>query len=66
MNIGVPREIKRHEYRVAATPANVAEYVRAGHKVFVEAGAGTSAGFSDDEYRQAGAVLVRTAAEVYG
>jgi alanine dehydrogenase len=64
MHIGIPREIKDHEYRVAATPAGVAELVRAGHRVSVETGAGAAVGFDDGAYRQAGAVLT-DAAGVY-
>jgi alanine dehydrogenase len=64
MHIGIPREIKDHEYRVAATPAGVAELVRAGHRVSVETGAGAAVGFDDVAYRQAGATLA-DAAGVY-
>lgn len=58
MIIGVPKEIKREEYRVAVTPAGVAELTRAGHEVFVECSAGIGSGFSDDSYRQSGATVV--------
>ncbi len=61
MHIGIPKEIKDHEYRVAATPAGVAELVRAGHRVSVEAGAGMAVGFADEAYRQAGAELADAA-----
>ena len=57
MIVGVPREIKNEEYRVAMTPNGVKDFVRAGHKVIVEAGAGTGSGFSDREYKAAGAEL---------
>ncbi len=57
MHIGIPKEIKDHEFRVAATPPGVAEMVRAGHRVSVEAGAGTAIGFDDAEYALAGAAL---------
>ncbi|WP_030015626.1 MULTISPECIES: alanine dehydrogenase [Micrococcales] len=57
MRISVVREIKPQEERVGLTPANVAELVRAGHTVLVEAGAGTAAGFEDESYTQAGAEL---------
>lgn len=57
MIIGCPKEIKVHEYRVGLTPANVKEYVDKGHKVYVEHNAGAEIGFSDDQYRLAGAVL---------
>lgn len=55
MIIGVAKEIKRHEYRVALTPAGAAELVRDGHTVLVEAGAGEGSGFGDEEYREGGA-----------
>ena len=57
MKIGTVRETKRHEYRVGLTPACVEAYVRRGHEVFVESGAGASAGFADADYRAAGAML---------
>ena len=65
MYIGVPQEIKEHEYRVAATPGGVAALVRRGHKVAVQAGAGLSSGFGDQEYAAAGAEVLASAAEVY-
>jgi alanine dehydrogenase len=61
MHIGIPREIKDHEYRVAATPAGVAAMVRAGHRVSIETGAGAAVGFDDDAYRSAGAGLADAA-----
>ena len=57
MIVGVPKEIKNEEYRVAMTPNGVKDFVRAGHKVVVEVGAGVGSGFSDDEYKAAGAEL---------
>ena len=57
MIVGVPKEIKTEEYRVAVTPIGVKEFVRAGHTVVVEKGAGVGAGFSDDAYVAAGAEL---------
>jgi alanine dehydrogenase len=57
MIIGVPKEIKRHEYRVGLTPAGAAELQRNGHTVLVEAGAGAGSGFGDDAYSLAGAVI---------
>ncbi len=57
MRIGVAKEIKRHEYRVGLTPANTRAYMNAGHYVSVEAGAGTNAGFPDQAYIEAGAVI---------
>lgn len=58
MLIGVPREIKRKEYRVAATPAGVEALSEAGHRVIVEQGAGIPSGFTDDFYQEAGAEIV--------
>jgi alanine dehydrogenase len=65
MRIGVPREIKTHEYRVGLTPGAVREYVSAGHSVLVETKAGAGIGADDDVYRKAGAAVVDTAAEVF-
>lgn len=65
MLIGVPKEIKIHEYRVAITAPQVAELVACGHEVLVQEDAGTKAGFTDTAYRQAGAILVRDIAEAY-
>ncbi len=55
MLIGVPKEIKNHEYRVGLTPGSVRELGHFGHSVIVESGAGIGSGFSDEQYRQAGA-----------
>src|SRR5271166_5557715 len=66
MLIGVPREVKTHEYRVGLIPGNVRELVHHGHKVIVEAGAGTEIGFDDAAYEAAGADILRGAAEVFG
>jgi alanine dehydrogenase len=63
--VGVPKEIKTHEYRVGLTPASVREYVQRGHKVLVQSGAGAGIGASDDTYRQAGAEIATTAQEVF-
>jgi alanine dehydrogenase len=65
MRIGVPKEIKVHEYRVGLTPGATREYVRAGHNVVVETNAGAGIGAADDAYRKAGATVVDTAAEVF-
>ena len=65
MRIGVPKEIKSHEYRVGLTPGAVREYVNAGHKVIVEENAGSGIGADDEVYRKAGAAIVDTAAEVF-
>ncbi len=65
MRIGVPKEIKVHEYRVGLIPASVREAVAHGHEVLVEAGAAERMGVSDDDYRRAGAKIADTAAEVF-
>lgn len=65
MHIGIPKEIKNHEYRVALTPEGAHELTEAGHKISVESGAGAAVGFDDDSYRAAGAVVVNSAAEAY-
>jgi alanine dehydrogenase len=65
MVIGVPKEIKRHEYRVGMTPASAAAYVRAGHAVFIEKEAGTGAGYEDAEYRAAGAAMEADKAKLF-
>lgn len=61
MRIGLPREIKNHEYRVALTPEGVRELAAAGHEVRVERGAGASVGFTDAAYRAAGARIAESA-----
>ena len=65
MRVGVPKEIKIHEYRVGLTPGTVREYVAAGHSVVVETKAGEGIGAADDVYRKAGAVIADTAAEIF-
>lgn len=65
MKVGIPREIKNHEYRVAITPAGVFELVRAGHEVFVEYGAGVGSSISDEDYLAAGAKILDTADDVW-
>ena len=65
MRVGVPREIKVHEYRVGLTPGAVREYVAAGHNVVVETDAGGGIGATDEAYRKAGAVTAGTAAEIF-
>ena len=65
MRIGVPKEIKVHEYRVGLMPASVREVVAHGHEVLVETGAAERIGVSDDDYRRAGAKIAETAAEVF-
>jgi alanine dehydrogenase len=63
--VGVPNEIKIHEYRVAMIPVGVEELTRAGHKVLVQAGAGQGSGISDEQYAANGAEIVATAADVW-
>ncbi|HUN34464.1 MAG TPA: alanine dehydrogenase [Trebonia sp.] len=66
MKVGVPSEIKNHEYRVAVTPAGVHELTRAGHEVFIQKGAGDGSSLDDEAYMKAGATIVPTADEVWG
>jgi alanine dehydrogenase len=65
MLIGVPKEIKNHEYRVGMTPLSVREAVRHGHKVWVESGAGLGIGVNDEGYRAAGAEIIPSAAQIF-
>lgn len=65
MLIGVPKEIKNHEYRVGLTPAAAQEYIQHGHSVVVETLAGEGIGFSDNDYISAGATIASSAAEVF-
>ncbi|RST32218.1 alanine dehydrogenase [Sphingomonas ginkgonis] len=65
MRVGVPKEIKNHEYRVGLTPASVRELVAAGHQVVVEHNAGTGIDCSDTAYERAGATILATAADVF-
>jgi alanine dehydrogenase len=65
MIISIPKEIKDNEYRVAIMPANVETLVRADHEVIVQAGAGTSSGFQDEEYMRAGATVLEEPGEVW-
>ncbi|MFI7442336.1 alanine dehydrogenase [Nonomuraea indica] len=66
MKVGVPREVKDNEYRVALTPAGVLELVRHGHQVFVERDAGTGSSIPDHDFQAAGAVILDEADEVWG
>ncbi|MDO5677782.1 MAG: alanine dehydrogenase [Propionibacteriaceae bacterium] len=66
MRISVPREIKNNENRVAITPVGVQELVQRGHQITVEAGAGVGSTFTDDAYREAGAVVVDDVDQVWG
>ncbi|NCA69047.1 MAG: alanine dehydrogenase [Sphingobacteriia bacterium] len=65
MIVGVPKEIKTGEFRVGMTPAGASEFVARGHRVLVERGAGEGSAFSDQDYRDAGAELIATPAEVF-
>ena len=65
MHVGVPSEIKVHEYRVGLTPGAVREYVAHGHKVTVQSGAGAGIMASDEAYQGAGALIAATAAEIF-
>ncbi len=66
MKVGVPREVKNHEYRVAITPAGVHELVRAGHEVVIEAGAGIGSSLPDEDFTAAGAKILPHADDVWG
>ena len=65
MRVGVPKEIKNHEYRVGMTPASVAELVACGHQVLIETKAGMGLDFSDKAYEKVGATILPTAADVF-
>lgn len=65
MIVGVPKEVKTDEYRVAITPAGVQSFIEAGHQVLIEQRAGEGSGFSDWEYIESGAQIVETAEEVW-
>lgn len=65
MLIGLPKEIKNHEYRVGLTPASVREFIAHGHQVLVQSGAGEAIGLSDDQYLAAGATLALDAVQVF-
>jgi alanine dehydrogenase len=66
VKVGVPRELKNHEYRVAITPAGVLELTRNGHDVYVEKDAGAGSSIGDDEFVSAGAQILPTADDVWG
>jgi alanine dehydrogenase len=66
VKVGIPREVKNHEYRVAITPSGVNEFARYGHDVVIEAGAGLGSSITDEEYRAAGATILADADEVWG
>src|SRR6266702_2738994 len=65
MKVGVPKEVKNHEYRVAITPAGVHELVRGGHQVYLERGAGTGSAIPDEEFASAGAQILPSADDVW-
>ena len=65
MKVGVPREVKNHEYRVAITPAGVFELTKHGHEVYIEQDAGIGSAITDDEYVAAGAKILSSASEVW-
>lgn len=65
MIIGVPKEIKNNENRVAITPAGVVSFVKAGHTVYIEQDAGIGSGFANEDYASAGAILLEEAGEVW-
>ena len=65
MKVGIPKEIKNNEYRVSMTPAGVAELKKNGHTVWVGAGAGVGAGYSDSAYEKVGAKIIEKAKDIY-
>ncbi|MEG2942037.1 MAG: alanine dehydrogenase [Thermomonas sp.] len=65
MRVGVPKEIKNHEYRVGLIPSSVLELVHHGHQVIVQKGAGLGAGLTDEDYVAAGATIIETADEIF-
>src|SRR5207247_7045611 len=65
MLVGVPKEIKTDEYRVAMIPVGVEELTRAGHKVLIQSGAGQGSGISDEQYASNGAEIVADAAAIW-
>ena len=65
MIVGVPKEIKSSENRVALTPAGAAEFIKHGHTVYVQESAGVGSGFPDSKYVDAGAKILSTIEEVY-
>ena len=65
MIIGVPKEIKNNEYRVAITPSGVREFVKHGHQVLIETSAGVGSAITDADYQNVGATILPTADEVW-
>jgi alanine dehydrogenase len=66
VKVGIPSEVKNNEFRVAITPAGVFEFVRAGHEVYVQSGAGTGSSITDADFVAAGATILPTADDVWG
>lgn len=66
MRIGIPKEIKNNENRVAMTPAGAVNLIQQGHEVFLETKAGEGSGFSDADYKQVGVNIVGSASEAWG
>lgn len=66
MRVGIPTELKNHEYRVAITPAGVVEFVRNGHEVFIERGAGIGSSIPDTDFASAGAKILESPDELWG
>ena len=65
MKIGVPKEIKNHEYRVGLTPESVVEILKNNHEVFIQKDAGLEIGFPNEAYESAGATIIDSAKELY-
>ena len=65
MKVGIPKEVKNHEYRVAITPAGVHELVRGDHQVVIQAGAGVGSSIPDEDFTIAGAKILPTADDVW-
>src|SRR5210317_565790 len=65
MKIGLPKEIKKLEFRVGLTPQSASEYIAHGHDVLVETGAGVGSGFSDDKYERVGCRIVPNREQVF-
>src|SRR2546421_6868917 len=65
VKVAIPREVKNHEYRVAITPAGVHEFVRHGHEVYIEAGAGLGSSITDEEFVAAGARILPDVEDVW-
>ncbi|MEP1221221.1 MAG: alanine dehydrogenase, partial [Maribacter dokdonensis] len=65
MIVGIPKEIKNNESRVGMTPAGVFELVKNNHKVYVQSEAGEGSGFFNQDYQQAGAIILDTIGQVY-